>query len=162
MSRRISLFPFFVAHVFYLCSLPKDCGFACHPNGTWHLPNLSNTSLDHHWLSETRYRFDHVTDRCVPFKYHGCGGNWNNFPTDTSCSLRCSKIAVRISGTTRSVLTISEPYHATHHSYVDALFSLKLGLAYFTGVIEFLLGALIYLMCLPYVRKSGYFQVRGS
>lgn len=52
-----------------------------------------------------------------------------------------------------------EPYRDTHHSYVDALFTMKLGLGYITGVIVFILGAIFYIMCLPFVRKSGYFQV---
>lgn len=53
-----------------------------------------------------------------------------------------------------------EPYRETHHNYLDALFTTKLGLGYITGVIELILGAVFYIMCLPLVRKSGYFQVR--
>lgn len=52
------------------------------------------------------------------------------------------------------------PYRETHHNYLDALFTTRLGLGYITGVLEFLLGAIFYIMCLPVVRKSGYFQVR--
>ncbi len=53
-----------------------------------------------------------------------------------------------------------EPYHDTYHHYVDAIFTAKLGIGYITGVLELLLGALIYVMCLPFVRKSGHFQVK--
>jgi hypothetical protein len=40
----------------------------------------------------TRYQYDHIKNKCEEFKYHGCGGNWNNFPNETSCIARCSKI----------------------------------------------------------------------
>ena len=53
-----------------------------------------------------------------------------------------------------------EPYHETYHRYIDAIFTAQLGLSYITGVLELLLGALIYIMCLPFVRKSGHFQVK--
>jgi hypothetical protein len=36
---------------------------------------------------------------------------------------------------------------------------MRLGLGYITGVIVFILGTIFYIMCLPFVRKSGYFQV---
>ena len=52
------------------------------------------------------------------------------------------------------------PYRETHHNYLDALFTRRLGLGHITGVFEFILGAIFYIMCLPVVRKSGYFQVR--
>jgi hypothetical protein len=51
-------------------------------------------------------------------------------------------------------------YRETYHRYVDAIFTAKLGIGYITGVLELLLGALIYIMCLPCVRKSGHFQVK--
>ena len=53
-----------------------------------------------------------------------------------------------------------EPYRDVHHRYIDALLTAKLGLGYITGILELLLGALIYVMCLPCVRKTGHFQVR--
>ena len=56
--------------------------------------------------------------------------------------------------------SISEPYRDTYHRYFDAIFTAKLGLGYLTGVFELLLGTLIYVMCLPFVRKTGHFQVR--
>ena len=55
-----------------------------------------------------------------------------------------------------------EPYGDAHHRFVDAIFTAKLGLGYITGVLELLLGALIYVMCLPFVRKTGHFQVRDE
>lgn len=54
-----------------------------------------------------------------------------------------------------------EPYMLAQHSYIEALFTFKLGLGYITGVIEFVLGGLIYIMCLPFVRKTGHFQVQN-
>ena len=54
-----------------------------------------------------------------------------------------------------------EAYHNTYHRFIDAIFTAKLGIGYITGVLELLLGALIYIMCLPFVRKSGHFQVRN-
>lgn len=59
----------------------------------------------------------------------------------------------------RRCADVLEPYQDTGHSYTDALLTAKLGLGYLTGVIEFFLGAIFYVMCLPIVRKSGYFQV---
>ena len=53
-----------------------------------------------------------------------------------------------------------EPFRDVHHRYIDALLTAKLGLGYITGILELLLGALIYVMCLPCVRKTGHFQVR--
>lgn len=53
-----------------------------------------------------------------------------------------------------------EAYQDTYHRYIDAILTAKLGLGYITGILELLLGALIYIMCLPFVRKSGHFQVR--
>lgn len=52
-----------------------------------------------------------------------------------------------------------EAYQDSYHRYTDAILTAKLGLGYITGVLELLLGALIYIMCLPFVRKSGHFQV---
>ncbi|CAF4386567.1 unnamed protein product, partial [Adineta steineri] len=51
------------------------------------------------------------------------------------------------------------PYRETGHSYLDALLTTKLGIGYITGIIEFVIGAIFYIMCLPFVRKSGYFQL---
>ena len=83
-----------------------------------------------------------MKDKCAPFVYHGCGGNWNNFETEENCIIRCT------------------PYRETQHHFIDTLFTIKLGKGYLTGVIEFVLGAVFYLMCLPFVRKGGYFQVK--
>lgn len=57
------------------------------------------------------------------------------------------------------ILLSLESYRDTHHRFVDAILTAKLGLWYITGVLELLLGALIYVMCLPFVRKTGHFQV---
>ena len=54
-----------------------------------------------------------------------------------------------------------EAYQITYHRYIDAILTAKLGLGYITGFLELLLGALIYIMCLPFVRKSGHFQVKS-
>ncbi|XP_075151248.1 kunitz-type serine protease inhibitor IX-like [Haematobia irritans] len=39
-----------------------------------------------------RYGFDVTQRKCVLFNYGGCGGNGNNFNTETSCKETCSKI----------------------------------------------------------------------
>jgi len=56
-------------------------------------------------------------------------------------------------------LLILVPYRETNHNYLDTLLTMRLGLGYITGVIVFILGTIFYIMCLPFVRKSGYFQV---
>ena len=150
----------FLAYVFYVCALPKDSGFPCHGNSTFHFIPSQNDSLDQPWTLSTTFRYDPTTNQCIPFEYQGCGGNGNRFSTATACSNRCRKIPTFPYYFHTVYLVHLDAYLTTHHSYVDALFTTKLGLGYLTGVIEFLLGALIYAMCLPYVRKSGYFQVR--
>ncbi|VDO32539.1 unnamed protein product [Haemonchus placei] len=37
-----------------------------------------------------RYHFDAETMTCLPFKYTGCGGNPNNFYTESDCRHRCT------------------------------------------------------------------------
>ena len=106
----------------------------------------------------TKYHYDSQINQCDQFKYHGCGGNWNNFDTEEKCTARCSKL-ILFRRFHLFVERIIEPYRDTHHNYVDALITAKLGLGYITGVIEFILGAIFYIMCLPFVRKSGHFQV---
>ncbi|CAF1117807.1 unnamed protein product [Rotaria sp. Silwood1] len=125
----------YLAHVFYICSLPQDIGLFCHS-----YTNVTQ-SLNNHMTLIKRYRFDSTINQCIPFAYLGCSGNWNNFYTEDLCKLRC------------------KPYLITNHRYVNAIFTAKLGLGYITGVLEFLLGALIYTMCLPFVRKRGHFQL---
>ncbi len=122
--------------------MPSDCGFPCNGNGTTLHYHLYNESLSDSIILRTKYRFDHMKDKCVPFEYHGCGGNWNNFEIEENCINRC------------------KPYRETQHNFMDTLFTTKLGLGYFTGVIAFVLGAVFYVMCLPFVRKGGYFQVK--
>ncbi|CAF3560809.1 unnamed protein product [Adineta steineri] len=132
----------YLGYVFYICSLSEDIGSSCNNNSTnIHQSNLYNQSLNNEMIVTKRYRFDSLVNKCVPFGYLGCGGNWNHFHTENLCVLRC------------------KPYRDTYHRYVDAIFTAKLGLGYITGVLEFLLGALIYIMCLPFVRKSGHFQL---
>ncbi|CAF1293744.1 unnamed protein product [Adineta ricciae] len=131
----------YLGHVFYVCSLPRDCGFPCHSNSSTLHYHLFNESASNRMILTTRYHYDSLINQCDQFKYHGCGGNWNNFDTVEKCATRC------------------KPYRDTHHNYVDALITAKLGLGYITGVIEFILGAIFYIMCLPFVRKSGHFQV---
>ncbi|CAF1262677.1 unnamed protein product [Adineta steineri] len=132
----------YLGYVFYICSLSEDIGSSCNNNSTnIHRSNLYNQSLNNEMIVTKRYRFDSLVNKCVPFGYLGCGGNWNHFHTENLCVLRC------------------KPYRDTYHRYVDAIFTAKLGLGYITGVLEFLLGALIYIMCLPFVRKSGHFQL---
>jgi hypothetical protein len=110
----------------------------------------------------TRYHYDRTIDKCVPFQYHGCGGNWNNFYTDTKCNARCRKnnFIFLIRNTFFFSSSLLVPYRETNHNYLDTLLTMRLGLGYITGVIVFILGAIFYIMCLPFVRKSGYFQVR--
>lgn len=38
-----------------------------------------------------RYAFDSVSGECKPFRYGGCGGNGNNFATESDCKKRCKK-----------------------------------------------------------------------
>ena len=151
-----------LAYVFYVCALPKDGGFPCHGNSTFHFIPSHNDSLDEPWTLSKTFQYDPTVDQCLAFEYQGCGGNWNRFSTAAACSNRCRKIPT-FPHCLKIIFRLNlDAYLATHHSYVDALFTTKLGLGYLTGVIEFLLGALIYAMCLPYVRKSGYFQVGVS
>ncbi|CAM4881287.1 unnamed protein product [Rotaria socialis] len=125
----------YLAYVFYVCSLPQDVGFSC-PSDVG-----INQTLKSQILFTKRYRFDSTINQCVPFEYFGCGGNWNQFYNQDSCTLRC------------------KAYRNTNHHYFDAIFTAKLGLGYITGILELLLGALIYTMCLPFVRKKGHFQL---
>ncbi|CAF1166761.1 unnamed protein product [Adineta ricciae] len=125
----------YLYYVFYICSLQEDNGFLCNEK-----TNL-NQSMSDQALIRKLYRFDVSTDRCVPFGYLGCGGNWNQFYNEKLCTIRC------------------KAYRDSYHRFTDAIFTAKLGLGYITGVLEFLLGALIYIMCLPFVRKSGHFQL---
>lgn len=37
-----------------------------------------------------RFYYDSRTDRCIPFRYTGCGGNRNKFKTFKRCMRRCS------------------------------------------------------------------------
>uniref|UniRef100_A0A7I4YW21 BPTI/Kunitz inhibitor domain-containing protein n=1 Tax=Haemonchus contortus TaxID=6289 RepID=A0A7I4YW21_HAECO len=37
-----------------------------------------------------RYHFDAETESCLAFKYTGCGGNTNNFNSESNCYLECS------------------------------------------------------------------------
>ncbi|CAF1066670.1 unnamed protein product [Adineta steineri] len=132
----------YLGYVFYVCALARDCGFPCqgsnHSSLHYHLYNESSADPS---ILTTRYHYDHTINKCDTFQYHGCGGNWNNFHTEVQCSTRC------------------KPYRETGHSYLDALLTTRLGLGYITGVIEFVIGAIFYIMCLPFVRKSGYFQL---
>ncbi len=78
--------------MFYVCSLPRNCGFPCHSeHGNLHY-HLYNESLADPMILTTRYRYGHTENNCHHFQYHGCGGNWNNFFTETECMARCSKI----------------------------------------------------------------------
>ncbi|KHJ80974.1 Kunitz/Bovine pancreatic trypsin inhibitor domain protein, partial [Oesophagostomum dentatum] len=36
-----------------------------------------------------RYFYDATTNSCWPFLYKGCGGNKNNYKSDTDCLIRC-------------------------------------------------------------------------
>nr|XP_023024406.1 papilin-like [Leptinotarsa decemlineata] len=38
-----------------------------------------------------QYYFDPATDSCQPFKFGGCGGNYNRFQDQASCEQRCKK-----------------------------------------------------------------------
>lgn len=38
-----------------------------------------------------RYFYDFSIKRCLPFAYSGCGGNGNNFETETACNASCGK-----------------------------------------------------------------------
>ncbi|CAF2124187.1 unnamed protein product [Rotaria magnacalcarata] len=125
----------YLAYVFYVCSLPQDVGFSCQSNAS------INQTLKSQIVFTKRYRFDSIINQCIPFEYFGCGGNWNQFYNEDLCTLRC------------------KAYRNTNHHYFDAIFTAKLGLGYITGVLELLLGALIYTMCLPFVRKKGHFQL---
>ena len=149
----------YVVYVFTLCSLPTDHGFPCQSNVA-HLQqgHLSNRSIIDSSLSTIRYRFDHTINKCEPFQYHGCGGNWNNFLSESKCQTRCSE-KIHLERFLFSFVNL-EPYHLASHSYIDALFTFKLGLGYITGVIELVIGAVFYVMCLPFVRKTGHFQVQ--
>lgn len=42
-----------------------------------------------------RWYFDKDQDTCRPFRYGGCKGNKNNFPTEHACKYQCKKPGVR-------------------------------------------------------------------
>jgi hypothetical protein len=60
-------------------------GFPCNSDINIKRYNLYNQSLI------KRYRFDSMINQCIPFGFFGCGGNFNQFYTETLCTLRCSK-----------------------------------------------------------------------
>ena len=122
-------------------------------HGIYNQSNIDLTALN------TRFHYDQMLDTCTPFHYNGCGGNWNKFHTEAKCTAHCSTLILLLLSF-KLILKHLEPYRETHHNYLDALFTTRLGLGYITGVIELILGAIFYIMCLPLVRKSGYFQVR--
>ncbi|KAH7730451.1 Protein MLT-11 f [Aphelenchoides avenae] len=39
--------------------------------------------------SISRWYYDELDQQCKSFKYSGCGGNGNNYPSETSCQRRC-------------------------------------------------------------------------
>lgn len=43
---------------------------------------------------QTRFAFDAESMVCVPFLYAGCGGNFNNFETETACNRFCTGVGV--------------------------------------------------------------------
>ncbi|CAF0823796.1 unnamed protein product [Didymodactylos carnosus] len=122
-----------LAHIAYLIYVFKMCPL---PKDIGYVcqnnPSLNSTKF---------YRYDSRLDYCVPFDYKGCGGNLNKFSTEALCTLRCSV------------------YKYSHHHITELFFTAKIGFGYFTGIVELLLLALIYVMCLPFVRKGGHFQL---
>lgn len=42
-----------------------------------------------------RWYFDKEQDTCRPFRYGGCKGNKNNFPTEHACKYQCRRPGVR-------------------------------------------------------------------
>ena len=40
---------------------------------------------------QIRYYYDYSIKRCLPFSYSGCGGNGNNFETESQCMGTCQK-----------------------------------------------------------------------
>ena len=155
----LTIFILFLVFVFYVCSLPRDYGHPCYPNDTNLHYYLYNESSSIPLTLAMRYRYAHTTNKCERFQYHGCSGNWNNFYTETACATRCGEFLFGVNFKIFLCLHLA-PYRETNHNYLDALFTTKLGLGFVTGIIEFFLGAIFYIMCLPFVRKGGYFQVR--
>lgn len=41
-----------------------------------------------------RWFYDNQTDVCRPFRYGGCKGNKNNYPTEHACSYHCRQPGV--------------------------------------------------------------------
>ncbi|XP_005373386.1 PREDICTED: tissue factor pathway inhibitor [Chinchilla lanigera] len=41
--------------------------------------------------NETRFFYNSVLEKCLPFKYSGCGGNENNFDSKRACVKACQK-----------------------------------------------------------------------
>lgn len=37
----------------------------------------------------SRWFYDELDQQCKSFKYSGCGGNGNNYPSEASCQRRC-------------------------------------------------------------------------
>uniref|UniRef100_L7LTN2 Putative pentalaris n=1 Tax=Rhipicephalus pulchellus TaxID=72859 RepID=L7LTN2_RHIPC len=52
--------------------------------------------------SEIRFFYDVQKEECVPFSYHGCGGNDNNFRTQGGCNLTCFGVQAIIAKTSAS------------------------------------------------------------
>ena len=40
-------------------------------------------------VPRTRFYFNRLTHKCLPFQYHGCGWNGNNFESYKACVNRC-------------------------------------------------------------------------
>lgn len=77
--------------VFNVCSLPRNIGYMCDGNTSIDHFNAYNYSSIDLTASDTRFYFDHLLDECLPFRYYGCGGNWNKFHTEIKCTAHCSK-----------------------------------------------------------------------
>lgn len=41
-----------------------------------------------------RWHYDNETDTCRPFRYGGCKGNKNNYPTEHACNYNCRQPGV--------------------------------------------------------------------
>uniref|UniRef100_A0A224YCP3 Pancreatic trypsin inhibitor n=1 Tax=Rhipicephalus zambeziensis TaxID=60191 RepID=A0A224YCP3_9ACAR len=65
---------------------------------------------------EIRFFYDVQKEECMPFSYHGCGGNDNNFRTLGGCNLTCFGVQIVIAKTSASC---PEPVECVCGNFVE-------------------------------------------
>lgn len=77
--------------VMYLTSSTFFILFVGAPRKYFHMSHKCTQAIDSGYCEEqhTRYFYNIATDSCQMFYYGGCGGNDNNFYTETECRKAC-------------------------------------------------------------------------